>query len=112
MKIYKEINLEWGMPIVSDAMKKLDSEIKLCKKEGIQYAKIIHGYGSTGKGGAIREECRDILFRMIKNKKIKKMVYGEDFKILNRDAYDMKTRCEELEPLFHCTNKGVTIIEL
>ena len=40
------------------------------------------------------------------------MVYGEDFKILNRDAYDMKTKCEELESLFHCTNKGVTIIEL
>ena len=112
MKIYKEINLEWGMPIVSEAMKKLDSEIKVCKKEGIKYAKIIHGYGSTGKGGVIREECRETLQKMLNDKMIKKMVYGEDFKILNRDAYDMKTKCEELESLFHCTNKGVTIIEL
>lgn len=112
MKIYKEINLEWGMPIVLEAMKKLDSEIKVCKKEGIRYVKIIHGYGSTGKGGAIKEECRNVLQQMIKDKMIKKMVYGEDFKILNRDAYDMKTKCVELEPLFHCTNKGVTIIEL
>ncbi|MCQ2609472.1 MAG: Smr/MutS family protein [Lachnospiraceae bacterium] len=112
MKIYKEINLEWGMPIVSEAMKKLDSEIKVCEKEGIRYVKIIHGYGSTGKGGAIREECRDTLQKMLDDKKIKKIVYGEDFKILNRDAYDIRTKCADFEPLFHCTNKGVTIIEL
>ena len=76
MRIYKEINLEWGMPIVSEAMKKLDSEIKVCKKDGIKFAKIIHGYGSTGKGGAIREECREVLSTMLKNKNIKKIVYG------------------------------------
>ena len=105
----KVINLELGRPYVKEALIRLDEGLKSCKKEGISIVKIIHGYGSTGKGGVIRGECREALS---KRSDIKKIVYGEDFKILNRDAFDMKQKEPELENLFHCNNRGVTIVEM
>lgn len=111
-KIYKELNLEVGMPIVMDAMDKLRNTLVDYRREGIKYVKIIHGYGSTGKGGAIREACREELANELAIGKIKKIINGEDFKILNREAYEMRNNCKELESLFTCTNKGVTIIEI
>lgn len=105
----KTINLELGMPYVDEAMDRLDKGIKDAKASGENIIKIIHGYGSHGKGGAIREACRESLSN---NKNIKKIVYGEDFKILNKNAYDMKTKEPSLEELFHMNNKGVTIIEI
>lgn len=105
----KVINLEFGRPYVKEALERLDKELLSCKKEGIDVAKIIHGYGSTGKGGMIKEACRDALSR---RNDIKRIIYGEDFKILNNDAYELKLKEPELEDLFHCNNKGVTIIEM
>lgn len=103
------INLELGRPYIKEALERLDKELLSCKKEGIHVVKIIHGYGSTGKGGVIKEECRAVLSE---RNDIKKMVFGEDFKILNKDAYELKLKEPELEDLFHCNNKGVTIVEI
>ena len=103
----KEINLELGRPYVEDAMNRLDFELKHCGDKKV--VKIIHGYGSSGKGGVIKEVCREALNE---RKDIKRIVYGEDFKIMNKDAYAMKVIEPELESLFHYCNKGITVVEL
>ena len=51
MKSYRIVNLEAGMPTAADAMVLLGREIRLAKRHGLAAVKLIHGFGSTGKGG-------------------------------------------------------------
>ena len=51
----EEINIEYGMPTVDVAMPLLTERLRSMKKSGVKAAKIIHGYGSTGKGGRLRK---------------------------------------------------------
>ena len=48
---YTEINIKQDMPIVADAMRYLQTSIERLKREKYEVVLIIHGYGSTGKGG-------------------------------------------------------------
>ena len=61
MKRFKEINLEAGMPTSDDALKLLKSSIANAKSGNVGCLYIIHGYGSSGKGGVIREKVRQWL---------------------------------------------------
>src|SRR5208283_5209754 len=47
----KTLNIEAGMPTVEEARQILLAELKQAKQRGVAAVKIIHGYGSTGKGG-------------------------------------------------------------
>ena len=51
----KVVNLENGSPTASQAMDRLTNELYRLRASGIPYVKIIHGYGSSGKGGAIKK---------------------------------------------------------
>ena len=56
----RTIDLEEGMPRVHEALTRLREWLKaLCPSARV--AKLIHGYGSTGMGGAIREAVRSEL---------------------------------------------------
>lgn len=112
MGILKIINLEFGRPTVDEALKRFGTELKNAKNTGVGCLQIIHGYGSHGKGGLIRVAIREDLEKYKNKYQIKTIVYGEDFKILNNDANRLRHKYEELEPLFHMTNKGVTVVEL
>ncbi len=48
------IDLEAGMPAVEDALERLDGLLRKTQEAGIRMVKVIHGYGSSGKGGLIR----------------------------------------------------------
>ena len=50
----KIVNLEQDMPTVPMALSLLSDVLRLARDEGYAAVKIIHGYGSSGKGGAIR----------------------------------------------------------
>ena len=43
------INLENGLPDTATAMSRLNNGLYAARATGDRYAKIIHGYGSTGK---------------------------------------------------------------
>lgn len=112
MGILKTINLELGRPTVDEALKKFSNELKNAKKNNIACLLLIHGYGSHGKGGLIRTAIREELSELKEKSQLKTIVYGEDFKILNNDANRLRHKYDELEYLFHMTNKGVTVVEL
>ena len=57
----KELNLEQGMPTVDAAMGWLEAELAAARKMGRPALKLIHGYGSSGRGGKIRTACRGYL---------------------------------------------------
>lgn len=50
----KEINLERGGPIVDVALRNLVNQLSTCKAQGYKAVVLIHGYGSSGTGGAIK----------------------------------------------------------
>jgi hypothetical protein len=79
MEKYFYINLEEGMPLCNDAERKLNNEITTAKRIGKKYAVIIHGYGSSGVGGVIRNMVIKTLPILKARHLIKEYVFGEDF---------------------------------
>ncbi len=74
----KVFNLEEGWPTVSEAGKMLAEIIKTQKSQE-KVIKIIHGYGSSGVGGAIKVRVRNSLKKRVKTGEIKAYIPGEAF---------------------------------
>ena len=110
MSRYSEVNIKAGMPTVAEAISYLKSYLHGCKRGSCLV--IVHGYGSTGKGGVIREKSRQWLMAQKKNGKVKEVIFGEDVSIFNFAALDLKSKYRELEPLFRVCNHGVTVVEI
>lgn len=108
----KEINLEEGMLTCDEALLYLKNEIQSSKQRKYKCLIIIHGYGSSGKGGKIREKARQWLNAQVKNGKLKTIINGEDFNIFNFKALELKNKYKDLEILLKVTNHGVTVVEL
>ncbi len=112
MSNYTELNLEEGMPTSIEALKILKSQIEIYRSEKKKCVLIIHGYGSSGKGGKIRSTIRKWLTAQKENRTIKTLVFGERFDIFNEDARVLKDKYKELTSLLNQHNEGITIIEL
>lgn len=112
MKRLKEINLEAGMPTSADALTLLKSSIANAKSGNVGCLYVIHGYGSSGKGGVIREKVRQWLHAQARNGTVKTVINGEDFNIFNFKVLELKNKYKELEQLLKVCNHGVTIVEL
>jgi hypothetical protein len=67
----EEINIEFGMPTVDVAMPLLNERLRSLKKSGVKAVKIIHGYGSTGKGGRLRKATLLLLDELKKSELIR-----------------------------------------
>lgn len=112
MKRLEEINLEYGKPTVADALDILKSSINGAKSGNVGCLYVIHGYGSSGKGGAIRDKARQWLNAQARNGIIKSVINGEDFNIFNFKALELKNTYKELEQLLKVCNHGVAVVEL
>ena len=107
-----EINIKENMPIACDALENLKGYIKIKKLLGVRCLVVIHGYGSSGKGGAICKSVRSYLKSQEKNKKLKSVIFGEDFDIYNKNSIALNSKYKELKIYFCQCNHGVTIVEL
>ncbi len=76
--------------------------------------KIIHGYGSTGKGGKIRTEARRYLADQKRRGLIRDFICGEDFSIFDEGTRRAFLVCDDLrrDSDLDRHNNGVTIIIL
>lgn len=77
-EMLRTVNVKAGMPRVSEARDRVLDEIKRGKEARVQLLKIIHGHGSTGVGGSIRNEVRRIARRLEKEGTIKGYCPGEE----------------------------------
>ena len=111
MSIYTELNIKEGMPPVCEAMDFLKSSLDRYRRNKYKCVLVIHGYGSTGKGGAIHDKARQWLKAQERTGKVKSVIFGEDFSIFNFKALELKTRYCELKPLMTVCNHGVTVVE-
>ncbi len=110
----KEVNIKYDMPTASDAVKRVTYNIRNGKVWGCAAIKIIHGYGSTGKGGKIRTEVRRYLQEQKDKRYIRDFISGENFSIFDESTRNAFTLCDDLRrdaDLEH-HNNGITIVIL
>ena len=89
-------------------------EIKRAKRERVRVLKVIHGYGSSGKGGALCVGLRKSFGLRKKEGVIKDFIAGENFTIFNPTALALLEAVPELrgDPDLGATNEGVTVLWL
>ena len=110
--ICKTVNLEQNLPLASEASVRLSQEIRLAKCSRCRALKVIHGYGSSGKGGALKTACQKLCTERQRSGMIRHFVRGEEFTPFTdagRKAIDI---CPQLKTDvdFGRQNDGITII--
>jgi hypothetical protein len=111
---HKTINLEYGRPGVEAAIEKLLSGIQAAKMERVRFLTLIHGYGSSGKGGLIKIECLKTLDYLCMTKSIKGYIRGEEF---SRTAGPVKDLLRQFPALagnknLNRYNQGITLVHI
>jgi DNA-nicking Smr family endonuclease len=61
------VNLEAGYPTVEEARQLLKVELEKCRRK-VAIIKVIHGYGSSGVGCALRQGIRKSVIRRRKGR--------------------------------------------
>ena len=112
--LLRETNIKSDNPTVDDAIKRITYNLRNAKPMGVSAIKFIHGYGSTGKGGAIRTEARKYLERQKKQSHIKDYITGEQFSIFDDTTRKAFLACDELrrDNDLDRHNNGITIVIL
>lgn len=70
------VNLEAGMPTVEIALRRLELGLSDARMRHAAAVRLIHGYGSSGRGGAIHDGVHSHLARMKSQGKIREFVPG------------------------------------
>ena len=114
MGSHRVINIEIGKPIVEAALQKLDRELAFARQQNVVVATIIHGYGASGTGGAIRVECRKYLTHLLAQRKIRSFIPGEEFAKKEGRTRSLLRRLPQLvtSENLNRKNRGITIVEL
>lgn len=108
----RTLNLEQGFPTRDEARLRLESAIAQAKKDGVLAVKIIHGYGSSGKGGVLRFAVRGYLRQMKDHGEIALFVNGESFSQFDERSRELLRRQPDLlvDQDLGSGNKGVTLV--
>ena len=108
------VNLEAGMPTVEVTRARLSQSLRTARACGTRVVKVIHGYGSTGKGGAIRSAVRRDLEERRRQGQIRLFVPGDEFSPFYEDARQAVCLFPELakDRDYARTNQGITIVVL
>jgi hypothetical protein len=113
-KAWRTFNVEANLPTLDEARRLIIVEIKSAKSQGIKVLKIIQGYGSSGKGGALCMGLRKSFGLRKKEGVIKDFIPGEDFSIFNNTTLSILEAVPELrgDPDLNAANERVTILWL
>lgn len=108
------VNIKANMPNKDDARQELIKQIERKRREGVAVMKIIHGYGSTGVGGTLREELRKSLRRRKSEGSVVKIIHGENWSIFDEESQRLLLDYPELKKDVDLEryNEGITIVEL
>ena len=93
---------------------RLDHALAAARAEGVPILKLIHGYGSSGVGGRLREEVWKALDRFQRNGSIAAFIPGEDFRLSNETSWELVKRDKALreDRDFGRANRGITMVVL
>jgi hypothetical protein len=83
------INLEAGMPLVHEALARLERELALARRDGHTVIKLIHGYGSSGAGGDIRIAVQKRLWELREHGSIRACIFGEEWSASDETTWSL-----------------------
>ena len=109
---FRVVNLERGMPLVHEALNRIDYELVSARQSGLKVLVLIHGYGSTGKGGAIKDSVRAELKVRQGANALTDILPGEDCGKHSPHARQILKRFPELNDYVRRPNPGITIVVL
>lgn len=108
------INLKDGQFSAESAVATVEIEIEQAKKEGLVALKVLHGYGSHGRGGVIMLALRKALAAWKKSGFISNYFGGEKWNMFSPES--QKILFNDKSIYSDCdisnSNPGITIIEL
>jgi ribosomal protein S9 len=108
------INLEIGHPTVEEARQMLKAGLEQCRNRKVIAVKVIHGYGSSGVGGALRHGIRKSLINRRKEGSLRAVVFGENWSIFDSVARSMLEQCPVLskDRDLGNSNPGISVVLL
>ncbi len=108
----KTVNLEEGRPTLERARLRLHHELHEARREGCVAVKIIHGYGSTGKGGVLRDGIQQTLRRAVQEGHLASFIAGEDWRISDETSWELLRRYPEWkgDRDLNRRNKGISVV--
>ena len=114
MSIVQTVNVEADWPSLDEARRRVIKEIRRARREGVAVLKVIHGFGSSGKGGKLCLGLRKSFRLRKKEGVIKDFVAGEDFSIFDTTTLALLDSVPVLrhDPDLNLTNEGVTLLWL
>lgn len=101
------ILIKENMPSIKEAIQEIDSKFQINLKLGVKIIKVIHGYGSSGIGGALQNAIRNHL----RQKKEGQLIIGEQFSNNNKSTKRLFHDFPQLkkDKDFNKKNKGISI---
>jgi hypothetical protein len=114
LSLVRTFNVEADLPSLDEARRQVQEAIRNARRSGLRALKIIHGYGSSGKGGKLNIGLRKSFVLRKKEKVIKDFIPGEDFEIFDERVLELLEAVPELraDPDLNATNEGITILWL
>ena len=93
---------------------RLDHALAEARADRVPLLKLIHGYGSSGVGGELREQVWKALELLRRNGRIEAYIPGEDFRESNQASWELVKRDKALrnDRDFGRGNRGITIVVL
>ncbi|WP_446009954.1 Smr/MutS family protein [Candidatus Electrothrix sp.] len=109
---HRTVKLKRGMPTVEQALGRLERELEQAKLEGCRVLTLIHGYGSSGRGGVIREKIQERLQFLKYRGEINDVFVGEQFSTGNGPGRNLVRRFPFLRQHrdLNKGNKGITLV--
>lgn len=109
------LNLEHQLPTVDQAIEKFDRTLEELSDTAMRVVKVIHGYGSGGKGGCIKEAVRQELMYQRRSHLIDSYYAGEDL-VPGKETYQELIKrhptLKSILPKDVLGNAGITLIVL
>ena len=107
------INLEEGRPYDEEALRHMNRRQYEARKDGISVVRLIHGYGSSGTGGAIKQGVRTELAVALRMGTIKEYGAGEDYQH-SKAGRRLRSQFPELKECLRTDqgNPGITLVEV
>ena len=107
----KEVNLERGGPTVSEVIRNIVNELSTAKRTGYKAVILVHGYGSSGTGGAIKIAVKQKLKERSLSGVVRDFTGGEEWVNSKREFTEI---CAQLKDFgtYIDGNRGITVVLL
>lgn len=108
------VNLKGDMPTLETARARLGAVLSEARRADCVAVKLIHGYGSSGVGGALRDGLRASLRKRRKKGEIRAYIPGEHWSVFDETSRALLEACPGLrrDKDLDRGNEGISIAVL